>query len=90
MVSKPDIGKGPYQAVQFMRTKASGYPSCPESLTPLKAKYISADQIVILRFSLATLRRTIRSDKTPFLRHYLVRMVVKPVHKIRFVDWHVA
>src|ERR1700688_906454 len=28
-LSKPDIGKGLFQTVQFMRTKASGYPSWP-------------------------------------------------------------
>ena len=32
------------------------------SLTPLKAENISADQTAILRFSLATVRRTIHSD----------------------------
>jgi hypothetical protein len=40
------------QAVKFMRTKASGYPSWPESLTPLKAEYIGADQLSFFVFRL--------------------------------------
>src|ERR1700724_2374030 len=35
-----------------MRTKASGYPSWPESLTPLKAEYIGADQLPFFVFRL--------------------------------------
>ncbi len=55
-LSKPDIGKGRIQAVQFMRTKASGHPSWPGVIDSTEGRIHWRRPTAILRFSLATLR----------------------------------
>src|ERR1700688_3898401 len=62
-LSKPDIGKGLFQAVQFMRTKASGYPSWPGVADSTEGRIHWRRPTAIIRISLATLQRTIHSDK---------------------------
>src|SRR5882724_3826720 len=58
-LSKPETGKGLFQAVKFMRTKASGYPSWPGVTDSTEGRIHWRGPTAILRFSLATLRRTI-------------------------------
>ena len=60
-LSKPDIGKGLFEAVQFMRTKASGYPSWPGVTDSTQGRIHWRRPTAVLRFSVATLRRTIHS-----------------------------
>src|ERR1700688_2937696 len=51
------------QAVQFMRTKASGHPSWPGVTDSTEGRIHWRRPTAIHRFSLATLRRTIHDDK---------------------------
>src|ERR1700722_10466416 len=51
------------QAVQFMRTKASGHPSWPGVTDSTEGRIHWRRPTAIEHFSLATLRRTIHSDK---------------------------
>ena len=51
-LSKPDIGKGPYQTVHIIGTRASGHPSWPGVDDSTKAEYISADQLPLFVFRL--------------------------------------
>src|ERR1700688_3792621 len=50
-------------AGQFLRTKASGYPSWPGVTDSTEGRIHWRRPTAILRFSLATLRRTIHTDK---------------------------
>src|ERR1039458_4071201 len=68
MLSKPDIGKGSYQAVHIIRTRASGYPSWPGVSDSTQGRIHWRRPTAIVHFSLATLRRTIHSDNAPFIR----------------------
>jgi hypothetical protein len=51
-LSKPDIGKGRFQAVQFIGRERADIHQGPESLTPLETEYISADHLPSLVFRL--------------------------------------
>jgi hypothetical protein len=51
-LSKPDIGSGHYRPCQLHSGRAGGFHHGQESLTPTKAEYTGADQIVILAFRL--------------------------------------
>src|SRR5467141_3942315 len=62
-LSKPDIGKGLYETVHIIRTRASGYPSWPGVSDSTQGRIHWRRPTAMLRFSLATLRRTIHSDK---------------------------
>jgi hypothetical protein len=61
-LSKPDLGKGLFQAVQFIGTKASGHPSWPGVTDSTQGRIHWRRPAAILRFSLATLRRTIHTE----------------------------
>src|SRR5450759_1069030 len=61
-LSKPDIGKGLHQTVHIIGTRASGYPSWPGVVDSTRGRIHWRRPSAILRFSLATLRRTIHSD----------------------------
>src|ERR1700681_2866312 len=52
------------QAVQFMRTKASGHPSWPGVSDSTQGRIHWRRPTAIARFSLATLRRTMHDGKT--------------------------
>src|ERR1700732_1439095 len=62
-LSKPDIGKGLFEAVQFIGTKASGYPSWPGVTDSTKGRIHWRRPSAILCLSLATPRRTLHFDK---------------------------
>jgi hypothetical protein len=62
-LSKPGIGKGLFEAVKFIGAKASGYPSWPGVTDSTEGRIHWRGPTAIPRFSLATLRRSIHSDK---------------------------
>src|ERR1019366_5580981 len=63
-LSKPDIGKGLHQTVHIIRTRASGYPSWPGVSDSTQGRIHWRRPSAIVRFSIATLRRTIHTEKT--------------------------
>src|ERR1700733_8215868 len=62
-LSKPDTGKGRVQTVQFIGTRASGHPSWPGVADSTQGRIHWRRPSAILRFSLASLRRTIHTGK---------------------------
>src|SRR5467141_5179120 len=70
--SKPDIGKGLYQTVHIIGTRASGYPSWPGVADSTQGRIHWRRPTAMLRFSLATLRRTIHSAVVNQIRSLLL------------------
>jgi len=60
-LSKPDTGKGRFQTVKFIGTRASGHPSWPGVADSTQGRIHWRRPSAILRFSLASLRRTIHT-----------------------------
>ena len=60
-LSKPDTGKGRFQTAKFIGTRASGHPSWPGVADSTQGRIHWRRPSAILRFSLASLRRTIHT-----------------------------